>query len=372
MKGQRRDFLMGDDIFVHGNPRLRISLVVLFACAANLGPAIQAQQAEETLPHYVSRPVPSPAQGSPYLLQDGTIYVLANDLVGPYFEALDDLFTRTHPNIKIQLNPLGSEPAIAALTSNISAFSPMGRDGIRQDLDGFKALHGYAPQSFLVGYDQSPDSDIFPPGKVPSAIWINARNPLPKITVSLAARIFTTGAPGGDITHWSQLGVKGEWGKREIHVYLPAKRDSAFLFIDGTKLGGRPWSPHVEWVDASTDVMTAIAEDPFGIGIIGFWPPDPGWDRQYDLGTLAKLLPMAENEDAHYSHATVGDVYPFAGSIRVYFDAAPGKPLEPWMREYMRLALSKEGQELLKSLAAENGYIPLELARAKEELQKLK
>ena len=351
------------------NLTLRLGLITIAACTANL--AAVAQEPEVQLPHYVSHPVPSPAADAPYLLPDKTIYVLANDLVGPYFEALDDLFTKTHPNIRIHLNPLGSEPAIAALTSKVSAFAPMGRDGIRQDLDGFKALHGYAPQSFLVGYDQSPDPDIFPPGKVPSAIWINVKNPLPKITVELAARIFTTGAAGGDITHWSQLGVKGEWGKREIHVYLPGKRDSAFLFIDGTKFGGRSWSPRVEWVDASTDVMTAVAEDPFGIGIIGFWPPDSGWDRQSDLGAQTKLLPMAENEDAHYSHATVGDVYPLTGKIRVYFNAAPGKPLEPWMREYMRLALSQEGQDLMKSLATENGYIALDPPKAIEELKKL-
>lgn len=306
------------------------------------------------------------------MLPDQTIYVLGNDLVGPYFEALNAIFTKTHPNIRIKLNALGSEPAIAALTSHISAFTPMGRDGIRQDLDGFKARHGYAPQSFLLGYDQSPDPDIFPPGKAPSAVWINAKNPLPKITVALAAQVFTTGAPGGDITHWSQLGVKGEWGKREIHVYLPAKRDSAFLFIDGYKFGGKHWSPRVEWVDASTDVMTAIAEDPFGIGIIGFWPPDPGWDRQADLGSQTKLLAMAEDEEAHYSHAGVGDVYPLTGSIRVYFNAAPSQPLEPWMREYMRLALSKEGQDLLKSLSAVNGYIVLEPTKVLEQLAKLK
>jgi phosphate transport system substrate-binding protein len=349
---------------------MRLAPIAVIACAACLTSVAQAPEA--SLPHYVSHPVASPAADAPYLLPDKTIYVLANDLVGPYFEALDEVFTKTHPNIRIHLNPLGSEPAIAALTSNISAFTPMGRDGIRQDLDGFRALHGFAPQSFLVGYDQSPDPDIFPPGKVPSAIWINAKNPLPKITVELAARIFTTGAPGGDITHWSQLGVKGEWGKREIHIYLPAKRDSAFLFIDGTILGGRPWSPRIEWLDASTDVMTAIAQDPFSIGIIGFWPPDSGWDRQSDLGSQPKLLAMAENDDAHYSHAGVGDVYPLTGSIRVYFNAAPGKPLEPWMSEYMRLALSQEGQDLLKSLAAENGYIVLEPAKVKEELAKLK
>jgi phosphate transport system substrate-binding protein len=343
----------------------------LIAATAWIVPVSHGQEANKELPHYVSRPVPSPRKDSAYLLPDGSVYVLANDLVGPYFEALDDLFTKTHPNIRIHLNPLGSEPAIAALTSGVSAFTPMGRDGIRQDLAGFKALHGYEPQSFLVGYDQSPDPDIFPPGKVPSAIWINTKNPLPKITVELAARIFTTGAPGGDITHWSQLGVKGEWGKREIHVYLPAKRDSAFLFIDGVKLGGRKWSSRVEWVDASTDVMTAVAEDPFGIGIVGFWPPDPGWDRQSDLGAQTKLLAMAEDADGHYSHATVGDAYPLTGSIRVYFNASPGKPLEPWMSEYMRLVLSREGQELLKSLAAENGYIALDTAKAAQELEKL-
>jgi hypothetical protein len=42
------------------------------------------------------------------------------------------------------------------------------------------------------------------------------------------------------------------------------------------------------------------------------------------------------------------------------------------MREYMRLAPSAEGQELLKSLAAENGYIPLDPATAKKELDNLK
>ena len=115
---------------------MRLALIAVIACTVCLAAA--AQEPETSLPHYVPHAVPSPAPDAPYLLPDKSVYVLANDLVGPYFEALDDLFTRTHPNIRIHLNPLGSEPAIAALTSNVSAFSPMGRDGIRQDLDGFK------------------------------------------------------------------------------------------------------------------------------------------------------------------------------------------------------------------------------------------
>ena len=68
----------------------------------------------------------------------------------------------------------------------------------------------------------------------------------------------------------------------------------------------------------------------------------------------------------------VGDPYPLTGSIRIYFDAAPGTPLEPWMREYMGLVLSREGQELLKSMAKGNGYIALDPDRALDELKKLK
>ena len=359
-----------------GNIRRTIAslcCIALGTCALGAGmPSAQAQDDGLALQPYVPQPVPSPSPNASYMLPDKTIYVLANDLVGPFFEQLDEIFTKSHPNIKITLNPLGSEPAIAALTSGTSAFAPMGRDGISQDLNGFAALHGYQPVSFLVGYDQSPDPDIFPPGKVPSAIWINTKNPLPKLTVEQAAEIFTTGNASGDITHWSQLGVKGEWARREIHVYLPAKRDSAFLFIDGQRMRGRPWTSRAEWVDSSTDVMAAVAQDPFGIGIIGFWPPDSGWDREAELGTHAKLVPLAENEDARFSHAGVGDPYPFTGSIRIYFDQALGKPLEPWMKEYMRLVLSKDGQDLLTSLAKENGYIPLEREKVRAELAKLK
>jgi phosphate transport system substrate-binding protein len=144
------------------------------------------------------------------------------------------------------------------------------------------------------------------------------------------------------------------------------------LFIDGYKLGRRPWTPRAEWVEASQDVMAAVAQDPYGIGIVGLWPPDSGWEREGDLGKQAKVVALAENEDAHYSHAGVGDVYPLTGSIRMYFGTPAGKPLEPWMREYIRLALSREGQELLQSLSKENGYITLEPAKAMEELSRLK
>ena len=356
-------------------PLVPLRFVVPFAVGVlwvSALPDVHAQQEAPPLVHYVPKPVPAPARNASYMLPDGSAYILANDLVGPFLERLNVIYLKSHPNVKIKLNPLGSEPGLAALTAGKSAFTPLGRDGLQQDIDGFAALHGFTPISFLVGYDQSPDPDIFPPGKVPSAIWINSKNPLPKITVAQAAQIFTNGVSKGDITHWSQLGVRGEWAKREIHVYLPAKRDSAFLFIDGQRMGHGQWTRRAEWLEASQDVMAAVAQDPFGIGICGFWPPDAGWEREAELGGKAKLLALGEDDDARFSHAGVGDVYPFTGSIRVYFPAPDERSMEPWMKEYLRLALSKEGQEILADMQKTDGYIPLEPEKVAKELERLK
>lgn len=50
---------------------------------------------------------------------------------------------------------------------------------------------------------------------------------------------------------------------------------------------------------------------------------------------------------------------------------APGQPIEPWIREYLRIALSKEGQEIISSMTASDGFIPLDPKKVPAELQKL-
>ena len=50
---------------------------------------------------------------------------------------------------------------------------------------------------------------------------------------------------------------------------------------------------------------------------------------------------------------------------------APGQPLEPWIREYLRLALSKEGQEIISSMTVSDGFIPLNPQDIPAELKKL-
>ena len=46
---------------------------------------------------------------------------------------------------------------------------------------------------------------------------------------------------------------------------------------------------------------------------------------------------------------------------------APGKPLEPLTREFAKLILSKEGQEVV----IKDGYFPIPASIAREELAKI-
>jgi phosphate transport system substrate-binding protein len=51
----------------------------------------------------------------------------------------------------------------------------------------------------------------------------------------------------------------------------------------------------------------------------------------------------------------------------MYVNKAPAKPLDPVPQEFLKLILSKEGQEVV----IKDGYMPLTPAQVKEELAKI-
>ena len=353
----------------------------------------EASAANEPAPAGVAEPAPkspvSPPGGEPsagppadasYVQPDGSIYVSGNDLMVPFFEQLNALFAKAHPGFKFKMDMYASSLAISGLTSGKSAFGPMGRDATFQDQDAFTSRYGYAPTDIQVGWDNTPDADHFPPnGKYPPAVWVNARNPVPALSVQEIIAIFTTGSRGGDITHWGQIagdegpvGANGaDWAKRAIHVYLPSLRGLPIISTTRQRFGDLPWTPAAEHLPLMEDVINAVANDPFGIGFIGWWPDDEGWDRQVDLGSKIRLMPLSPDHDSRISHGGPGDLYPLAGGLHLFVNRAPGKPLAPWLAEYLRLALSKQGQDILAGLTRTDGFIPLDPDDVPAQLAKI-
>jgi phosphate transport system substrate-binding protein len=323
----------------------------------------------------------TPPKDAPYLLPDGSIYVAGNDLLAPFFDQLNALFLKAHPGFRFTLDLHASSLALSGIIAGKSAFGPMARDAPLPDRAAFAARYGYAPTDIQIGWDNTPDADHFPPnGKFPPAIWVNARNPVPALTVQEAMAILTTGGPGGDITRWGQIvgdeaavGANGgDWAKRAIHVYLPALRGLPILSTTRMRFGGRPWAPGAEYLPMGEDVINAVANDPFGIGFIGWWPTDEGWDRQTELGAKVRLMPLSADRESRISHGGPGDLYPLAGGIHLFINRAPGAPVEPWLAAYVELALSQEGQEILASLTKTDGFIPLDPDQLERERAKVR
>ena len=327
---------------------------------------------------YVAHSVKFPT-GATYLRPDGSIYITGNDLVQPLIERLNELFVKTHPGFRFSLHMKSSAEAISGITSGKSAIGPIARDATFWDKDAFASIYGYQPTDVQIGWDNTPDADHYPPGKFPPAVWVNVRNPISALDLDQVTSIFTQGSPKGDITRWGQVAFHeanlgnngGDYAKHEIHVYLPTLRGLPVVSTTRMRLGGYPWTARAEYLPSLEDVMNAVANDPFGIGFIGWFPVDEGWDRSVDLAGKVRLLPLSETADSKISRGTPGDLYPLAGGIHLMVNRAPGKLMEPWIREYLLLALSKDGQEIISSMTASDGFIALDPKDIPAELKKL-
>lgn len=322
---------------------------------------------------------PPPAKGAKYVMSDGSILIAGNDLMAPYIEKLIVLFRKSHPQFKFHLELHTSGLSVAGINSGKSALGPIARDVSFQENDAFTSRHGYPPTDIQVGWDNTPDAEHHPPGKYPPGVWINAKNPTPWLSMEDVAAIFTTGSGRGDFTFWGQLeghegpiGANGaDYFKREIHAYLPKLERLPILSTMRQALGGHLWSRRVEHLPMMEDVINAVANDLFGIGLIGWWPTDEGWDRAAELGDKVRFLPLSRDKHSRPSLGRVGDVYPLAGGLRFVVDKAPGKPLDPWLKEFLTLALSKEGQELISTMTVTNGFVPIDPRDVRRELAKL-
>lgn len=303
-------------------------------------------------------------QGASYVRSDGSISIVGNDGMENLLNRLNALFVQSHPGFKFTMLLKGSSTAIGGLAAGVSAFGPMGREAWPTDIAGFRETFGYAPTDIRIGYD----GYLRAHHKAPPAIYVNARNPLAGLTVAQLGRILTRGAPGGDLTQWGQLGLKGPWARHTIHLYGPRDEGGAATSLRYVLMGKRPFQRGYEALPKLADVIAAVAADPFALGLVGF----------FDATEIpeVRIVPLAADKGGPFVLPTETNVragrYPLTPYLHLYVNRAPGKPLDPFVREYLRLALSAEGQALIGAdRDADEAYLPLDADSVARELSRL-
>ncbi|WP_159982393.1 MULTISPECIES: PstS family phosphate ABC transporter substrate-binding protein [unclassified Novosphingobium] len=287
-----------------------------------------------------------------YVAPDGSLAIIGSDTLTTIMPEILAAYALHAPSVHFTGDLRGSSTAIPALTAGTTAFAPMGRELWQNDLDGFRQAKGYDPVRIRVAYaSHGPRAD----GKTPPAIYVNARNPLAGLSTERVKRIFAAGAPGGDISDWSALGIPAG----PIHVY-GARDDGGFgSAMRLSKLGGLLFSARYQAMPSGKAIVEAIAADPLGIG----------YATWMDSGTApagARVLPLASREGQPFVLPTNGkarSAWPISYFLNIYVDRAPGRPFDPAAKGLLHFLLSDEGQAIIaRHVGEDEGYVPLDKA----------
>ena len=303
----------------------------------------------------------------------------------PLERTWEEGFRKFHPGVTFDTDLRTTLAAIPSLTFNFADLAPS-RHITSDETLLFQRYRSYLPTEITV----VTGSLNVPGWSYAIAVYVNKDNPLGKLTLEQLDGIFgaeRSGAfrgtewrtdaargPQQNLRTWGQLGLKGEWADKPIDVYgYNLKYHIPTTFAERVMQGGAKWNEKLQEFtnyknpDGTTElegkqVAGAVGRDKFGIGFsgIGFVTPQ------------IKALAVAPRGSSRYVELNLQNLrsraYPLYDEVYFYVDRAPGTPMEPKVREYLRYILSREGQDAVQR---DGKYLPLTAAVVREQLKKL-
>jgi phosphate transport system substrate-binding protein len=281
----------------------------------------------------------------------GNISSIGSDTLNNLMTLWAETFGKFYPNARIQIEGKGSSTAPPALISGTAQLGPMSRPMKGTEIDQFEKKYGYKPTAIRTSVDAL-------------AVFVNKDNPIKCLTMSQVDAIFSKSRRYGhkeDIRTWGQLGLTGEWASRPLSLYGRNSASGTYGFFKEHALKNGDYKDEVKEQPGSASVVQGVTVDRYAVGYSGIGYATAG----------VRGVPLAAREgdkchEAQADEAYAGS-YPLSRFLYVYVNKAPGKPLDPLTREFVRLILSKQGQEVV----IKDGYFPIPGSIAREELNKI-
>lgn len=303
----------------------------------------------------------------PQAPMSGTVRIWGSPGDGWLIEELAAGFRRYQPGIRFQATLHGPESSFAAVYMDVADLALMARE-IRVPLEtmGFEWVHHYPPfEVAIANAGLSADHGGGRPA-VDLAFFVNEANPLSCVTVQQLDDILAADhrRGGSNIRRWGELQPGGAWARRAIHVYGPSQANTSVVFVRQAVLdGSRKWNPDYRIVPGGwSEVLATLARDPDGMA---FAPPLPG-----NHGVKALRVAASPESSCHAltAHTVEARTYPLIRTVDMALDRAPGTPIKPQVKEFLRFILSREGQRIIVS---DGAYLPLDATSLHRELRRL-
>jgi len=280
----------------------------------------------------------------------GNLSSVGSDTLANLMTLWAETFKKTYPNVNVQIQAAGSSTAPPALAENTSNLGPMSRLMKDKEVEEFEKKFGYKPTAIAVAIDAL-------------AVFVHKDNPVEGLTIPQVDAIFSsTRTCGGakNIDVWGDVGLGGSWTDREVQLYGRNSVSGTYGYFKGKALCKGDFKNTVNEQPGSASVVQSVSASINGIGYSGIG---------YTTSSV-RAIPLSRGEGKEFVLASpenaISGTYPLARFLYVYVNKAPGKPLPPLTREFIKLVLSRAGQEVV----VKDGYIPLPAKVAERELAK--
>ncbi|MDD1628353.1 MAG: phosphate ABC transporter substrate-binding protein PstS family protein [Methylococcaceae bacterium] len=281
----------------------------------------------------------------------GNLSSVGSDTLANLMTLWAEEFNREYPNVNIQIQAAGSSTAPPALTEGTSNLGPMSREMKDDELEAFEDKYGYKPTAVPVAIDAL-------------AVLVNKDNPIKGLTIPQVDAIFSSTRKCGheaDIETWGDAGV-AVWGSKSIQLYGRNSVSGTYGYFKENALCKGDFKSNVNEQPGSASVVQSVTSSVNGVGYSGMGYTTSG----------VKMVPLAKKAGEPFIEAkpenALNGTYPLTRYLYVYVNKKPNQPLAPLENEFIKMVLSKAGQQVV----IKDGYIPLPAKIVEKVLTTLK
>jgi phosphate transport system substrate-binding protein len=276
------------------------------------------------------------------------------------------IYRKQYPRLSVTEDLRASGAGAPGLVSGKGDLAPVGREMFPAEVQSFVDKYGYKPLAIRVATGSAGSL-----GKTAaSVILVDKDNPIDCLSLPQLDAIYSKTRKLGhkEVNSWGDLGAKGEWASRPIHLYGLKPVNGIEQYFKMVAMDGGEYKDGIQFVKGKgfTHAFTVAAED------MATHPGGLTYALLANVRPNVKVLSLSWKDGAECYQPTVDNVYshkyPFSRYVYIYVNRAPGKPLAPKVKEFFKLVLSKEGQQVV---ADERVFIPLQPEVVQEELRKL-
>jgi phosphate transport system substrate-binding protein len=219
-----------------------------------------------------------------------------------------------------------------------------------KEIESFENKFGYKPTAVPVAIDAL-------------AVFVNKDNPIKGLEMKEVDAIFSRTRKCGvakSMDTWGDVGLDGAWSGKKVELYGRNSVSGTYGYFKKIALCKGDFKNTVKEQPGSASVVQAVSSSVNGVGYSGMG---------YQTSSV-RAVPLSK-KGGKYVSATpenaVNGSYPLSRFLYVYVNKKPNGALAPIEREFLKMILSQQGQDIV----AKDGYIPLPAKVVKKTLKSL-